>query len=139
TTLRCRVRLYDAKYRGCKARAPDGAGRPGAGRPKAGPGSAGFEVAQAPGAAGIGLARRGCIEQHPLELREVTQEAPAPLRRDAAERLRADLGGLRDLDQLRGLEHLEVPAQIPVRQSAELLDHRERQALWIREQRRQRA
>src|SRR6185312_11327754 len=122
-TLRRKVRGMQAHARGFSA------GRLGS------EGSAGFEVAQASRAAVIRLGRRARIEQHALELREIAEKPLASFGGDAAERLRASLGGLRDLDEPRVLEHLEVTAQIAVGEATELLDHCERQSFRIGEQR----
>src|SRR6185437_12484385 len=101
-------------------------------------GSAALQVEQASRASVIGLGRRARIEQHLLEHREIAEEALASVGRDADERQRPGvLRGPRDLDELRGLEHFQVPAQVAVRQPAELPERGERQALRIREERRE--
>src|SRR6185312_5504035 len=102
------------------------------------PRSARFEVAQDPGANVFALGRRVRIEQHLLEHRKVAKKALASVGRDAAERLAAGvLRALRDLDEPRGLEDFQVTGEIPIRQPAKLFDHRKRQALRMREQRRE--
>src|SRR5579863_5895368 len=84
----------------------------------------------------LGAAR--CVLHHLLQRFEIVEIALAPVRGNAAHRQRTIfLRALHNLNQVRALQHLQVPAQVAVGQRAKLLQVGKAQAARIGDQRRE--
>src|SRR3984957_14302095 len=78
----------------------------------------------------------GCIAHEAFEHREIVEKAATAVFRQTAARMRSvALITLGDLDQPGFLQHLEVPAEVAVGETAELLEIGEGQSLGVGDQR----